>query len=86
MEPRILDAISSPRDLKVLTEDELGILANEIRQEIVAVTSRTGGHVASSLGAVEIILALHSLLDCPKDKIVFDVGHQACAQAGDRPP
>ena len=79
MEPRILDAISSPRDLKVLTEDELGILANEIRQEIVAVTSRTGGHVASSLGAVEIILALHSLLDCPKDKIVFDVGHQAYA-------
>ncbi len=71
--------MSSPRDLKVLTEDELAILADEIRQEIVAVTSRTGGHVASSLGAVEIILALHSLLDCPKDKIVFDVGHQAYA-------
>ena len=77
MQPRILDAVNSPRDLKVLTEDELAILADEIRQEIVAVTSRTGGHVASSLGAVEIILALHSLLDCPKDKIVFDVGHQA---------
>ena len=79
MQPRILDAVNSPRDLKVLTEDELAILADEIRQEIVAVTSRTGGHVASSLGAVEIILALHSLLDCPKDKIVFDVGHQAYA-------
>ena len=79
MQPRILDAVNSPRDLKVLTEDELAILADEIRQEIVAVTSRTGGHVASSLGAVEIILALHSLLDCPKDRIVFDVGHQAYA-------
>lgn len=79
MEPRILDAVTSPRDLKILTEDELAILAGEIRQEIVAVTSRTGGHVASSLGAVEIILALHSLLDCPKDRIVFDVGHQAYA-------
>ena len=79
MQPRILDAVNSPRDLKVLTENELAILADEVRQEIVAVTSRTGGHVASSLGAVEIILALHSLLDCPKDKIVFDVGHQAYA-------
>ena len=79
MQPRILDAVNSPRDLKVLTEDELAIPADEVRQEIVAVTSRTGGHVASSLGAVEIILALHSLLDCPKDKIVFDVGHQAYA-------
>ncbi len=79
MQPRILDAVNSPRDLKVLTEDELAILADEVRQEIVAVTSRTGGHVAPSLGAVEIILALHSLLDCPKDKIVFDVGHQAYA-------
>ena len=79
MEPRILDAVASPRDLKALTEEDLTILADEIRQEIVAVTSHTGGHVASSLGAVEIILALHSLLDCPKDKIVFDVGHQAYA-------
>lgn len=78
-QPRILDAITSPQDLKVLTEEELVILAGEIREEIVAVTSHTGGHVASSLGAVEIVLACHSLLDCPKDKIVFDVGHQAYA-------
>ena len=76
---RILDIISSPADLKLLSNEELSILASEIRQEIVSVTSKTGGHVASSLGAVEIILALHSLLDCPKDKIVFDVGHQAYA-------
>ena len=76
---RILDIISSPADLKLLSNEELSILASEIRQEIVSITSKTGGHVASSLGAVEIILALHSLLDCPKDKIVFDVGHQAYA-------
>ncbi len=76
---RILDAIESPRDLKVLTEDELGILAQEIREQIILTTSVTGGHVASSLGAVEIILAVHSLLDVPYDKLVFDVGHQAYA-------
>ena len=76
---RILDAINSPADLKVLTNEELAILAREIRQEIVATTSVTGGHVASSLGAVDIIVALESLLDMPKDRVVFDVGHQAYA-------
>ena len=74
--PRILDAISSPADLKVLDNEELAILAREIRQEIVATTSVTGGHVASSLGAVDIIVALESLLDMPRDRVVFDVGHQ----------
>ena len=77
--PRILDAISSPDDLKVLTNEELAILAAEIRQEIVATTSVTGGHVASSLGAVDIIVALESLLTMPRDRVVFDVGHQAYA-------
>lgn len=76
---RILDMVSSPADLKLLSNEELSILAGEIRQEIIATTSKTGGHVASSLGAVEIILALHAELDCPTDKIVFDVGHQAYA-------
>ena len=79
MSSRILDAVTSPADLKVLTDEELGILAAEIREEIISVTSQTGGHVASSLGAVEIILAVHSLLDSPKDKLIFDVGHQAYA-------
>ena len=78
-EERILDAISSPKDLRVLSDEELTILCDEIREEIVSVTSKNGGHVASSLGAVEIIVALHSLLNCPTDKIVFDVGHQAYA-------
>ena len=76
---RILDAINSPDDLKVLDNEELAILAAEIRQEIVATTAVTGGHVASSLGAVDIIVALESLLDMPRDRVVFDVGHQAYA-------
>ncbi len=76
---RILDAIESPSALKLLTNDELTILAGEIREEIISVTSHTGGHVASSLGAVELILACHSLMDCPHDKLLFDVGHQAYA-------
>lgn len=77
--PRILDSIDSPEDLKRLSVEELNILAREIRDQIISTTSKRGGHVASSLGAVEIILALHSKLNCPKDKIVFDVGHQAYA-------
>ena len=65
---RILDSIDAPDKLKLLTDEELSILAGEIREEIVQVTSKTGGHVASSLGAVEIILAVHSLIDSPKDR------------------
>lgn len=76
---RILDSIDAPDKLKLLTDDELAILAREIREEIVEVTSKTGGHVASSLGAVEIILAVHSLIDSPKDRFLFDVGHQSYA-------
>ena len=77
MQNRILDSIQSPDNLKLLTDEELGILAREIREEILTVTSQNGGHVASSLGAVEIILAVHSLIDSPHDKLIFDVGHQS---------
>ena len=76
---RLLDVIDEPSALKLLSNEELEILAGEIREEIVATASHTGGHVASSLGAVDIIVACHSVLNCPKDKIVFDVGHQAYA-------
>lgn len=76
---RILDMISSPADLKLLTNEELSILACEIREQIVVTTSKTGGHVAPSLGVVELILACHSVLDCPHDKLLFDVGHQSYA-------
>ena len=77
--PRIIDAIVHPSDLKALDNEELAIVAQEIRNQIVATASKTGGHVASSLGAVETIVALHAELDCPPDRIVFDVGHQAYA-------
>ena len=79
MEPRILDVIQGPADLRVLSDEDLEILAGEVRDEIIASTSVHGGHVASSLGAVEIILAVHSLIDSPTDRFVFDVGHQAYA-------
>ncbi len=77
--PRIIDALVHPHDLKALDNEELALVAHEIREQIVATTSVTGGHVASSLGAVETIVALHAELDCPQDRIVFDVGHQAYA-------
>jgi len=74
-----LEKINSSQDLKKLKLDELPLLAEEIRQRMIEVVSQTGGHLASSLGAVELIIALHYCLNTPKDKIVFDVGHQAYA-------
>jgi 1-deoxy-D-xylulose-5-phosphate synthase len=73
----LLEEINNPQDLKKLSLEQLPQLAGEIRQRMVEVVSQTGGHLASSLGAVEIIIALHYCLDTPKDKIIFDVGHQA---------
>ncbi|MDP2044126.1 MAG: 1-deoxy-D-xylulose-5-phosphate synthase [Candidatus Omnitrophota bacterium] len=75
----LLEKINSPQDLKQLSPDELNCLSHEIRQRLIEVVSRTGGHLASSLGAVELIVALHYCLDTPRDKIIFDVGHQAYA-------
>jgi 1-deoxy-D-xylulose-5-phosphate synthase len=74
-----LQNIQSPADLKKLPTKLLSELAAEIRQEIVDVVSRTGGHLASSLGAVELAIALHYVFDAPNDKIIWDVGHQAYA-------
>lgn len=71
-----LDQINSPKDLKNIPIDELGELAQEIRDKIIAVVSRNGGHLASNLGAVEFTLALHRVFDSPRDKIIWDVGHQ----------
>lgn len=73
---KILDSINSPQDLKGLNQEDLKLLAKEVRELIVEVVSDTGGHLAASLGAVEIAIALHYCLDAPKDKIVWDVGHQ----------
>ncbi|MBI3911710.1 MAG: 1-deoxy-D-xylulose-5-phosphate synthase [Armatimonadetes bacterium] len=74
---RLLDNINDPRDLKGLSLAQLKQLAQEIRTEIIQGISRTGGHFAPNLGVVEITIALHSLLDSPRDKIVWDVGHQS---------
>ena len=75
----ILDKVNSPEDLKRLSLEELLLLAEEIRSEIIRVTAQNGGHLASSLGAVELVLALHRVVDSPRDRILFDVGHQAYA-------
>ncbi|MBW2558202.1 MAG: 1-deoxy-D-xylulose-5-phosphate synthase [Deltaproteobacteria bacterium] len=75
----ILDNINSPEDIRCLSIEELNILAGEIRQEIVAVVSRNGGHLAASLGTVELTLAIHYVFNTPVDKVVWDVGHQAYA-------
>jgi 1-deoxy-D-xylulose-5-phosphate synthase len=75
----ILDSISNPDDLRTLSDAQLTQLAAEIRERLIDVTSANGGHVASSLGAVEAILALHLIYDFSHDHLVFDVGHQAYA-------
>jgi len=74
---KLLDNIISPKDLKKLSRNELKRLSGEIRRRIVDVVSQTGGHLASSLGAVELTIALHYVFDLPQDKIIWDVGHQA---------
>ena len=76
-ETKLLDTINSPADVKALTEEQLVQLAGEIRQLIIEVTSKNGGHLAPNLGVVELSLALHKVFSTPKDKIVYDVGHQA---------
>ena len=75
----VLDKISHPSDVKHLSSEELSLLAEELRAQIIAATSLNGGHLASSLGAVELILACYRVLDLPHDKLVFDVGHQSYA-------
>ena len=79
MTMRLLDLINDPSDLRSLEIADLKVLAEELRQEIVSTVSKTGGHLASSLGVVELTLALHYVFDTPRDLIVWDVGHQCYA-------
>ncbi|MFP4039705.1 MAG: 1-deoxy-D-xylulose-5-phosphate synthase [Desulfosudaceae bacterium] len=74
-----LDKINSPDDLKQLSLSELSLLAQEIRELIIEVVSKNGGHLAPSLGTVELAIAIHYVFDIPRDKIIWDVGHQAYA-------
>jgi len=73
----LLDRIRSPEDLKKLPLDALPQLAAEIRERIISVVSKTGGHLASNLGSIELTIALHYVFDSPHDKLLFDVGHQS---------
>ncbi len=75
----LLDGIEDPKDIRRLTVNELEQLATEIRQEVISVVSEVGGHFASTLGAVELTLALHYVFESPHDRIVWDTGHQAYA-------
>jgi len=74
---RILDGINNPQDLKKISPGQITKLAQEIRDELVTTVTTTGGHLASNLGVVELTLALHRVFNSPKDKIVWDVGHQS---------
>jgi len=78
MEP-LLEQINSPQDLKQLSVDQLNQLTEEIREFIITTVSKTGGHLASNLGVVELTIALHYVFDTPIDKIIWDVSHQAYA-------
>ncbi len=75
----LLEQIHSPSDLQRFNDRELQVLADEIREFMIGAVSKVGGHLAPSLGVVELTLALHSVLDSPRDKIIWDVGHQCYA-------
>jgi 1-deoxy-D-xylulose-5-phosphate synthase len=75
--PRLLDSIETPRDLRKLDRRQLPQVAQEIRDQIIDVVSRVGGHFGGNLGIVELTLALHYAFDTPRDQIVFDTGHQS---------
>ena len=75
----ILEQINSPADLRKLPVEQLPLVAEDIRETIIATTAKNGGHLASNLGVVELTLALHYVFDTPNDKLVWDVGHQCYA-------
>ncbi|MCC0657505.1 1-deoxy-D-xylulose-5-phosphate synthase [Clostridioides sp. ES-S-0123-01] len=74
---KYLDKVNSPKDIKNMSIEEMDLLAKDIRKFLVKSVSKTGGHLASNLGVVELTLALHKVFDSPKDKFVWDVGHQS---------
>lgn len=76
MKETLLERINSPEDLKKLAADELTALAAEVRAKIISTVEANGGHLGPNLGVVELTLALHSVLESPKDRIIWDVGHQ----------
>src|SRR5260370_4980731 len=75
--PRLREESDRPQDLHALSEDELVQVAQEVRKHIIDTVGEIGGHFGANLGTCELAVALHSLLESPKDKILWDVGHQA---------
>ncbi|MDX6648643.1 MAG: 1-deoxy-D-xylulose-5-phosphate synthase [Solirubrobacteraceae bacterium] len=75
--PKLLDAIDGPADLHGLSDDELQQVAQEVREQIIDTIGEIGGHFGANLGACELAVAVHSVLDSPRDKVLWDVGHQA---------
>ena len=73
----LLSSIQSPDDLKKLTPDQLPQLAEEVRRFLIDSVSKTGGHLASNLGVVELTIALHYVFSSPEDRLLWDVGHQS---------
>jgi 1-deoxy-D-xylulose-5-phosphate synthase len=76
MSERLLHRIDSPEDLRKLTPEQVQQVTRELREEIVGTVSKTGGHLASSLGAIELLTAIHYVFDTPRDRLVLDIGHQ----------
>ena len=74
---KLLNEISYPSDLKKLNLEELNELSVELRKELIEAVSETGGHLGAGLGVIELTIALHYVFDTPKDKLVWDVGHQS---------
>ncbi|WP_439603917.1 1-deoxy-D-xylulose-5-phosphate synthase N-terminal domain-containing protein, partial [Shinella sp.] len=72
----LLDKVRIPADLKAVDDRDLPQLASELRAEMVDAVSRTGGHLGAGLGVVELTIAIHKVFDTPKDRLIFDVGHQ----------
>src|SRR5438067_12115727 len=73
----LLDTVNEPEDLRKLSRAQLRQLADELRQETISAVSVTGGHLGAGLGVVELTVAIHYVFDTPKDKLIWDVGHQA---------
>lgn len=75
-ETPLLDTVATPSDLRTLRPEQLRQLADELRQETIAAVGVTGGHLGSGLGVVELTVAIHYVFDTPRDRLIWDVGHQ----------
>ncbi|MDP1576494.1 MAG: 1-deoxy-D-xylulose-5-phosphate synthase N-terminal domain-containing protein, partial [Cypionkella sp.] len=76
LETPLLDTVNTPADLRGMSDGDLKLLADELRAEVISVVSETGGHLGSSLGVVELSVAIHAVFNTPVDKLIWDVGHQ----------